>query len=830
MTTTSHLFSARKRARKFVDSDDVSAGGILLVALFAVLVAGAIQASGAASLPAGFTEEIIPGPWNEPVGLTFEPDQQTSGGRAYVWERSGRVWILENGVRQSQPLIDISEEVGGWRDHGLLGFALHPNFRQNGHIYLAYTVDHHHLTKFGTTNYHSDTNEYFMATIHRITRYTARASDGFRSVDPASRRILLGESVTNGFPSLYQSHGICSLVFGTDGTLLAAAGDGASYSTIDTGSASETYFTRALAEGIIQPKENVGSFRAQMMTSLNGKIVRLDPETGDGVEDNPFFDPTRPRSAQSRIWSLGLRNPFRFTLRPGTGSHSRGDANPGVLYIGDVGLHGFEDLNVAAGPGLNFGWPIYEGLESHATFRNSNVANQDAPNPLFSTGGCTQQYFYFRNLLVQDTLNTPSWTNPCNAALQIPATVPRFVHKRPAIDWKHETGPARTGIYAANGTAVATNIGGPGAPVSGPQFGGTSSIGGTWYQGDDFPAMYKNTYFHGDYEGQWIRNFVFDTNNKPVAVRNFLTGGGGIVSIATHPVDGSLYYVTWTNGIKRIRYGVTGNQPPKALAGADKMFGPSPLAIQFDGGASADPEGFPLTYRWDFGDGTAVSTQSNVLHTFNASAGVPTPFTVTLTVTDRSNATAQATLLISVNNTPPVVTILSPTNGTRYPLATETAYTLSALVSDAEHGAGQLSCAWTTTLHHNNHVHSDPADTNCTSSVTISPLGCDGQTYYYSVALKVSDNAGLSTTQEVRLYPDCQALAPALQFLERDGFGAIRWELTGDPARTYQVEGSTNFVDWVPITSIAPVAGTAEFNDPGADSLRFRFYRAVLAP
>ena len=56
-------------------------------------------------------------------------------------------------------LIDISEEVGGWRDHGLLGFALHPNFRQNGYIYLAYTVDHHHLTKFGTTNYHAATNE-----------------------------------------------------------------------------------------------------------------------------------------------------------------------------------------------------------------------------------------------------------------------------------------------------------------------------------------------------------------------------------------------------------------------------------------------------------------------------------------------------------------------------------------------------------------------------------------------------------------------------------------------------------------------------------------------
>ena len=821
------LHSRRKRE---ATHDSVASHKLRMVlfAAFLHLWFAMNSAQAAVSLPAGFTEETVPGPWEGPVGLTFEPDQQTSGGRAYVWERVGRVWIVENGVKQSPPLIDLSEEVGGWRDHGLLGFALHPSFRQNGQIFLAYTVDHHHLTKFGTTNYHSASNEYSMATIHRITRYTARASDGFRSIDPASRRVLLGESITNGFPSLYQSHGICSLVFGTDGTLLAGSGDGASYHTLDVGSAPETYFSQALNEGIIQPKENVGTFRAQMLSSLSGKIVRLDPDTGDGIPSNPFFDPARPRSAQSRIWSLGLRNPFRFTLRPGTGSHDPADANPGVLYLGDVGLHGFEDLNVVTGPGMNFGWPIYEGLESHATFRNSNVANQDAPNPLFGIGGCTQQYFYFRNLIVQDTLNTPSWTNPCNPTLQIPASIPRFVHARPAIDWKHEVGPARTGIYAANGTAVATNIGGPGSPVSGPQFGGTSSIGGTWYQGNDFPAMYKNTYFHADFETQWIRNFVFDTNNRPVAVRNFLTGGGGVVSIATHPVDGSLYYVTWTNGIKRVRFGVTGNQPPKAVAAADKTYGPGPLTVQFDGSGSTDPEGFPLTYRWNFGDGSPAGTQPTVSHTFNAPAGVPTPFAVTLTVTDRSNATAQATLLISVNNTPPQVTITSPTNGMRYPLSTDTAYELSALVSDLEHASGQLTCTWRTTLHHNNHIHSDPPDTNCASTITISPLGCDGQTYFYTVALTVTDSAGLSTTQEVTLHPDCQSLAPGLKFLSRDALGIIRWQLTGDPARTYLVEGSTNLVDWIPVTAITPTGGASAFSDTSASDLRFRFYRATL--
>ena len=102
----------------------------------------------------------------------------------------------------------------------MLGFCLHPNFLNNGYIYLLYTVDRHHLLYAGTPNYSSSSNQYFAATIGRITRYTARASDGFRSVDLSTRKVLLGESITNGFPSLHESHGIGSLAFGTDGTLL----------------------------------------------------------------------------------------------------------------------------------------------------------------------------------------------------------------------------------------------------------------------------------------------------------------------------------------------------------------------------------------------------------------------------------------------------------------------------------------------------------------------------------------------------------------------------------------------------------------------------------
>ena len=255
----------------------------------------------------------------------------------FVWERGGRVWEVENGVPRSQPLIDLidlidlSDEVGGWRNFGILGFVLHPDFFNNGYIYLYYVVDHHHLAHFGAPSYNPNTDEYFQATAGRITRYTARSDDDFHSVDPSSRLILVGETIGTGFPILHQSHGTGSVVFGSDGTLLASCGDGASYSDTDTGGdVGGTYTSQALAEGIIQPKEDVGAYRSQLVDCLNGKVVRIDPANGDGMASNPFYDALNPRSARSQTWTLGLRNPCRMTLRPGTGSHNTDNADPGM--------------------------------------------------------------------------------------------------------------------------------------------------------------------------------------------------------------------------------------------------------------------------------------------------------------------------------------------------------------------------------------------------------------------------------------------------------------------------------------------------------------------
>ena len=117
----------------------------------------------------------------------------------------------------------------------MLGFALDPNFRVNGYIYVLYIVDRYYLFHFGIPITIPTPIEYNAATIGRLTRYTCRPRDGFRSVDLTSRLILIGETKQTGIPILSYTHGVGSLVFGEDGTLLLSCGDGATASAADQG-------------------------------------------------------------------------------------------------------------------------------------------------------------------------------------------------------------------------------------------------------------------------------------------------------------------------------------------------------------------------------------------------------------------------------------------------------------------------------------------------------------------------------------------------------------------------------------------------------------------
>ncbi len=86
------------------------------------------------------------------------------------------------------------------------------------------------------------------------------------------------------------------------------------------------------------------------------------------------------------------------------------------------------------------------------------------------------------------------------------------------------------------------------------------------------------------------------------------------------------------------------NSPPNVDFTLDQNYGSAPLTVELDGSATSDPEGGPLTYRWDYGDFTAPGSGVTSSHTFNTGGVYP----VTLTVTDPRGVSSAKTLEVTV--------------------------------------------------------------------------------------------------------------------------------------------------------------------------------------
>jgi glucose/arabinose dehydrogenase len=264
--------------------------------------------AGAADDPR-FTVDGLTDTLELPTGFAFTPD-----GRALIAEKAGRVKIWKDGVLYGQPLIDIRDEVTDFNDRGLLGIAVDPSFERNGYVYLSFVHDPPGAAR--------DTAEPRRG---RIVRYTV-VGDAVRA---NSARVILDD-----FLSDTMQHGPGALRFAPDGALFAAFGDG------------------ALSQGV-QPI----SLRAQSLDSIQGKLLRIDRD-GNGLPDNPHFDASAPRSARSRIWARGFRNPFRFDVEPASGTP----------FVADVGWNAFEWI-ARATKGANFGWPCVEGSRDVPEFQ-----------------------------------------------------------------------------------------------------------------------------------------------------------------------------------------------------------------------------------------------------------------------------------------------------------------------------------------------------------------------------------------------------------------------------------------------------------------------------
>ena len=214
--------------------------------------------------------------------------------------------VIDDGVLQDTPFLDISDQVQIESETGLLGLAFAPDYAESGLFYVFF-------------NRHEGNGNLYLEEFHRSVTDPDQA-------DPYSGRVVLR------IVKPWENHNAGMLQFGTDGYLYASVGDGDS--------------------GVLDPP---GAF-AQTLDDLLGNILRIDPrETADGEpysvpESNPFVgvDGTRPE-----IWAYGFRNPWRFSIDPKTGD----------LLVGDVGEGTREEIDLipAGKGGLNFGWPCFEG-------------------------------------------------------------------------------------------------------------------------------------------------------------------------------------------------------------------------------------------------------------------------------------------------------------------------------------------------------------------------------------------------------------------------------------------------------------------------------------
>ena len=231
----------------------------------------------------------------------------------YIVEKMGAIYRLdENGDRHL--FLNIANKIRtSGNEQGLLGLAFHPSFATNGYFYVNYS-----RASDGDTH---------------VSRFSVKAGNP-KEANPNSEKIILYVDQTAG------NHNGGHLAFGPDGYLYIGLGDGG---------------------GANDLRNN-----AQNRNLFLGKMLRIDVDQGDPYlvpADNPFVNDPNTRD---EIWSIGLRNPWRYSF----------DRQTGDLWMGDVGQNKWEEIDfqpASSAGGENYGWRCYEG---HHDFNLQNCSNR----------------------------------------------------------------------------------------------------------------------------------------------------------------------------------------------------------------------------------------------------------------------------------------------------------------------------------------------------------------------------------------------------------------------------------------------------------------------
>lgn len=633
----------------------------------------------------GFVEETLADNLPLTTAIAFAPNEL-----AYIALKEGIVRVMKDGKVASEPFIDLTSVTNKDTDRGLLGIAVHPNFPASPYLYLLHTYDPPGVQQDGKG-----------PRVSRLIRVTADRAQGYGRAVQGSEVVLLGRNstrenlanrgdivlnirelnpepascMTGGtlagspiddcLPVDGPSHSVGSLAFGSDGSLFVSLGDGSLY------------------DGA-----NALALRSQDIQSLSGKVLRIDPTTGTGLQSNPFFDPSQPSSNRSKVWAMGLRNGFRMAVNPLTNEP----------YVGDVGSSTWEEINT--GKGANFGWPCYEGGVTPGAGDDSGITSS----------------------LKQTSFATNRRTRAgCEAIYNFGLEAVR----PPFFAYRHPLGP------------------------DGKDLGGASA-GLAFYTGTTYPSAFHQALFIADYAQRWIKYLTVNSQGTAVVHTFGKESGGGFgpVQLAIGP-DTNLYAVMMdieqrVSEIRRYRYIGGQNVPPVVNIASDRGSGIAPVTIAFNSVGTHDPDGQPLTYTWEFGDGS-ISTEAHPTHSYTT----PGVFNVKLTVSETTSPFMKQTAQVAVRigNSTSQAVIQSPRENARYRIG-------DVIRLEGGVAGGGKNLQWSVIQHHNNHQHLVSEHIGGSAQFTVTEHTDDT---FYETCLSVKEGENLSDIKCVTLRPEKSA-------------------------------------------------------------------------
>jgi len=261
---------------------------------------------------------------NQPVCIA-SPPQETN--RLFILEKGGNIVVITNLANPTRTVF-MSLTVVTDSESGLLGLAFHPGYATNG---LFYVFSSRTLTTSQGSGLHQC-----------ISRFQVTATNANVAL-PSTEQILIQQ--IDAAPN----HNGGDLHFGADGYLYASVGDGgAQYN----GSLNAQVITNNYFSGIlrIDVDKRRGNFppNPHPANSTNYFIPADNPFVGVTSFNGHTFNASNVRT---EFFSIGYRNPWRFSIDPVAGT----------IYVGDVGQDLYEEVDVITN-GANCGWAYYEGL------------------------------------------------------------------------------------------------------------------------------------------------------------------------------------------------------------------------------------------------------------------------------------------------------------------------------------------------------------------------------------------------------------------------------------------------------------------------------------